>query len=91
MVWIFFFLEDAIQETVILMSTNATKSYWQCRNEKDSSFKKKTTVWSSRLGIKTEKSNYNARKRTGSISTLKLTKFYKLRDGCSLGVNNKNY
>lgn len=27
----------------------------------------------------------------GSISTLKLTKFYKLRDGSSLGVNSKNY
>lgn len=52
---------------------------------------KKKTLWSSKLGIKTEKSNYNARKRMGSTSTLKLTKFYKLRDGCSLGLYNKNY
>lgn len=27
----------------------------------------------------------------GSTSTLKLTKFYKLRDGSSLGLNGKNY
>lgn len=27
----------------------------------------------------------------GSTSTLKLTKFYKLRDHSSLGVNSKNY
>lgn len=39
----------------------------------------------------TEKSNHNARKRMGSTSTLKLTKFYNLRDGSSLGLNSKNY
>lgn len=39
----------------------------------------------------TEKSNHNARKRMGSTSTLKSTKFYQLRDGSSLGINSKIY
>lgn len=39
----------------------------------------------------TEKSNLNATKRIRSSSTLKLTKFYKLRDCFRLGPNSRNY